>query len=299
MIIRPMKPFELTPTDLYSLRYPLYITPKINGVRGLVVDGVMQSSSGKPLPNYSLQQWVKKNKDILEGMDGEIITSHISDPEIWNKSTSFCMSEDKEADFTYVIFDNWKMGGSYNERINELCVLLPIDSFKISCITYLLVHTPEEVTEITDSFIARGYEGSVLRSPKSIYKYGRGTLKEQGMLKLKYFKDSEAEIIGFNELMRNANDQELSELGLAKRSSSKDNKVGGGLLGALIVRDVKTNVQFKIGTGLDDETRIAIWRDREKLKGKVVRYKYYDVHVKTGCPVNPVYEGFRNIKIDC
>ena len=42
-----------------------------------------------------------------------------------------------------------------------------------------------------------GYEGLMLRDPNGIYKFGRSSVKENILLKVKEFMDDEAEIIAF------------------------------------------------------------------------------------------------------
>ena len=50
-----------------------------------------------------------------------------------------------------------------------------------------------------------GYEGLMLRAPDGPYKFGRSTVKENTLLKVKNFLDDEAEVIGFKEQTTNTN----------------------------------------------------------------------------------------------
>ena len=63
---------------------------------------------------------------------------------------------------------------------------------------YYEVTSPEEVNKIYSSALERGAEGLVLRHPDRPYKYGRSTMREQGMMKYKPIFDAEsvAEIEG-------------------------------------------------------------------------------------------------------
>ena len=136
----------------------------------------------------------------------------------------------------------------------------------------------------------------MLRHPDGPYKHGRSTAKEGWLLKVKRFEDSEARIIGFSELMHNANEAKRNELGHLERSSHKANKVGKQMLGALTVQDLKTKVEFDIGTGFTEDQRRLLWATGDNLLGKVVKYKSQPTGVKEK-PRFPVFLGFRD-KVD-
>jgi len=70
--LRPMLMPRETP-DLDTLPYPVYVTPKLDGIRVLFKDGVALSRTLKPIPNKSIQKWAAFWGDELEGMDGELI----------------------------------------------------------------------------------------------------------------------------------------------------------------------------------------------------------------------------------
>ena len=127
------------------------------------------------------------------------------------------------------------------------------------------------------------------------YKCGRSTNKEGYLLKLKRFSDSEAEIIGFEELMHNNNVKTKDNLGLSKRSTCQENLSGANTLGTLLVRDLYSNLEFRIGTGqgLDIDLRRAMWNNQSSYLGKIVKYKYFSVGVKD-LPRHPVLLGFRH-----
>jgi DNA ligase-1 len=138
------------------------------------------------------------------------------------------------------------------------------------------------------AMLEAGYEGLILRDPLSPYKYGRASMKQGWMLKLKRFQDDEAEIIGVQEMMHNANEAKRDELGRTKRSSAKAGLVGTGLMGALHVRDLKSGVEFYVGTGFDDEDRAKEWK-----LGSIIKYKSFKIGVKDA-PRHPVYLGLRD-----
>ena len=66
-----------------------------------------------------------------------------------------------------------------------------------------------------------------------------------------------------------------------------------GVRGALHVQDVKTGVQFAIGSGFDDADREVYWQHRKKLVGRVVKYRYFPSGSKEK-PRFPTFLGWRD-----
>jgi DNA ligase-1 len=158
-------------------------------------------------------------------------------------------------------------------------------------VEHKLVTSDSELGNLQDHFLRQGFEGTMLRSPRGLYKQGRSTLNEGWLMKLKQFADSEATVLAVVELMHNANEATVDERGYTKRSSHQENKIPMGRLGALSVKDVHTGVTFDIGTGFNDDERAALWR--VPPIGKVVRYRYFPTGSKEK-PRFPVFNGFRD-----
>src|SRR5690606_29401538 len=85
----------------------------------------------------------------------------------------------------------------------------------------------EAVREYEALMIQEGYEGVILRRPDALYKYGRSTLKEGALLKLKQFEDIEVTVFQIVEAGRNDNEATTDELGHTKRSHSKEGRTEG------------------------------------------------------------------------
>ena len=127
----------------------------------------------------------------------------------------------------------------------------------------------------------------------SPYKCGRSSLKEGYLLKIKKFTDAEAVVIGYEEMMSNQNEAEKDAFGRTKRSTRADGMVPAGVLGALVVRDLTTNIEFKVSTGMDAYQRLMFWTQRDNLMGKIVKYKSQEAGVLIK-PRFPVFLGFRS-----
>ena len=137
-----------------------------------------------------------------------------------------------------------------------------------------------------DKCAGRGYEGAIFRDPKGGYKFGRST---RGMMaKLKMFQDDEAEIIGFQEQMSNQNPAKKNALGRTERSTAKAGKVPAGKLGKFECRDLKSGIEFEVGTGFTDKQRKDYWRDRQVYVGMILKYK----HQPSGALAKPRFPGF-------
>jgi DNA ligase-1 len=277
--------------DLDTIEYPIYITPKLDGIRCLIKDGVALSRTLKPIPNKQIQRWAKHHKDLLEGMDGELIVGSPTSPTVYRDTNSFVMSHDKEGEFDYYHFDMWNdMESDYTSRTEGYIPAVPGNYRKL---INLKAVDKEHVLTQEQFVIELGYEGLVLRNPKGKYKYGRCTIKEANAFKLKRFEDSEAIITGFIEEMHNGNDATENELGRTKRSTAKAGLSGKGSLGACTVRDVVTGIEFQIGSGFTAEERTSFWEQRQSLTGMVVKYKYFPIGIKDK-PRHPIYLGFRD-----
>jgi len=164
----------------------------------------------------------------------------------------------------------------------------------VKLVPQITVDSAEVLLEYETECLALGYEGVMLRAPDGPYKYGRSTLREGWLLKLKRFEDSEAVVIGYVALNRNLNPAQVSELGLTKRSHAQAGKVATELLGALKCVDLVTAAEFEIGTGFTEAQRIAFWRERDFLIDRVVKYKHFAASGVKTAPRFPVWLGWRS-----
>ena len=287
-----MKPMLLpreTP-DLDSINYPIYVTPKLDGIRCLIKDGVALSRTLKPIPNVHIQAWALLYGDVLEGMDGELIVGNPTSPTVYRDTNSVVMSHNKTDDFWFYHFDFWNDPAKpYVERVDGHVVNVPDNYRKVSSI---YCKTKEDVLLREEQMLEQGYEGIILRNPDGKYKYGRCTLKENNSFKLKRFEDAEAVIVGFEEEMHNGNEAEVNELGRTKRSTAKAGLTGKGTLGAFICRTPE-GIEFKVGSGFDEKDRRDFFRIKETLLGKLVKYKHFPIGVKDK-PRHPIFLGFRD-----
>jgi len=280
--------------DISKITYPVLASPKFDGIRCVVKDGRCMTRNLKDLPNVATRNKILSLfQDIPGVIDGEIIAGST-----FNETSSKIMSFNGEPDFQYHIFDyvsndNYTMG--YADRILSLYSDLSkyFEYMFIKPVFPVPIHDYEELYAYEETCLSQGYEGCIIRSPKSLYKFGRSTVKEGYLLKIKRFTDAEAEVIGMDELMTNMNDLGVDEKGYAKRSSCKDGLVGGNTLGSLKVKDCESGVEFAIGTGFDADLREQIWNNKQDYIGQLVKYKSQKSGEKD-LPRFPVFLGFRS-----
>lgn len=288
MTFKPMLAGK-APEDLSTLLFPLLVSPKLDGIRCIIRDGVAVSRKLIPIPNKFVQAQLK---GLPDGLDGELM---LELPGSFAKVSSAVMSIEGEPDFSFRVFDRAEpQQFRFQVRYDGLAKLPFIPYLYV--VPHVLVRNHEELMVLEQQYVQLGYEGIMLRAPDGLYKFGRSTTREGGLLKLKRFEDAEAVVIGVEEQMHNANEATTDNLGHTKRSSHAAGKVGMGMLGALVCR-MPSGVEFNIGTGFTAGDRMKYWAIRETLIGRIVKYKFQPSHVGTdGAPCPAVFLGFRDAR---
>ena len=281
------------PVDLSTLCYPILVSPKLDGVRVIIIDGVVMSRNLKPIPNQRVQRVLGRTK--YNHLDGELIVGSATSHDVFRNTTSGVMCKTGEPDFRLHVFDYVDVGRQFTHRIIHAKHV--VESSGIDELFLVPQRTVLDMVHLDiyeQQFLDDGYEGLMIRDPHGEYKFGRSTTREGGLLKLKRFDDSEAVIQGFEEKMHNDNEKTTDELGRAKRQSLKENLRPAGVLGALCVQDVHTGVKFNVGTGFNDDDRRQMWTTRKSLIGKVIKYRFFPTGSKEK-PRFPTYLGFRDV----
>lgn len=288
---KEFKPNLAASPKLNELQYPLLASPKLDGIRAAVVNGKLLSRTLKPIPNKHIRLMFEHPE--LEGFDGELIAGDPWSKTCYRDTVSIVMSDEKQpVGVRFYCFDMWHMPGGYTARWHQLhheSERMP--NLAIDVVEQAIMANETELLAYEAAALEKGFEGLILRNPDGRYKFGRSTVKEGGIMKLKRFVDSEALVVGMEEEMFNGNEAETNELGRTKRSTAKDGLVGKGTMGALIVRDVLTDVEFNIGTGFTADDREKMWRNNLTV-GKICKYKHFPIGVKDK-PRHPVFLGFR------
>ena len=272
--------------------YPCLAQIKYDGICGRTHDGDLLSRPGKMFPNKTLQRLCAH---LPHGLDGELMIRNTAtgDPEhrsvIGGAAQQIGFPELPDPlQWEFYIFDMWTREGPYN--YTHLWEYFSHPGLQVHTVATHVINSKEELDVFYQEAIDAGHEGIIIRNPKALYKPGRATKRGWQLIARKPQYKSTATVVGYKELMINGNPQEVDNFGRAKRSSSQDMKYPGQTLGALILSHPKFG-EFSVGTGFSSYERGVYWRQREKLKGKLVTFNYESLSPYNK-PLQPVFRCF-------
>ena len=102
-----MKPMlAATIKELYEIKYPVYASPKLDGIRGVIIDGQLRSRSLKPIPNPFVS--ARFSKKEYDGLDGELILGSPTAHDVYRVSNGACARETGTPDVNLYVFDYTK-----------------------------------------------------------------------------------------------------------------------------------------------------------------------------------------------
>ncbi|MEQ1697859.1 MAG: hypothetical protein ABL901_18660 [Hyphomicrobiaceae bacterium] len=290
------KPMLASPAP-ETIKFPVLASPKLDGIRCIIRDGVAFSRNLKPIPNAFIQKCLAG----LPELDGELICGSPVGNDVWNRSNSGVMSRDGEPDFLFHVFDHVE-SGPFKDRLATARHLVA-DKFtpgsRLIMVPHIHIGTMDLLNTKEQQWIDDGFEGMMIRDPNGPYKFGRSTTKEGYLLKVKRFEDHEATVVGVVEQMRNENEATKDALGRTKRSTAKAGKVGKGTLGAFEcefqrVSNVdgisSSHTAFELGSGMNDAQRAEFWKTPPI--GALVTFKCQGF-TPDGMPRFPIFKGIR------
>ena len=293
------KPMLADSVEIDEVVFPTYASPKLDGVRCIVFDGVPYSRSLKVIPNANVRKWAHDNRYLLEGFDGELCVGSVTEPGLLRRTTSLVMSHDKVGDFTFWVFDLVTTEQAF-DRVSAIEHMQEWNgdefiSGKVQFVQQTFIRNKDELIEYERNQLSLGYEGTMLKDPEGYYKYGRASVKSRQLLKRKPFVDAEFKIIGWEPLYHNANEAKTNELGRTARSSSKSGmEIVPDFIGALICQVSETDTRtFNVGTGFDMDTRAKLYKIRDTLPGQLAKVKYFAQGKVGGIPELPVFLDLR------
>lgn len=309
------KPMLACDADETKIKYPCIVQPKIDGVRTLYHNGVR----GRSLKRHANTHIADLFDGIfLNGYDGELIIG--TDPtidDLCRKTASLASSgvTERKDHISWWLFDNFLFPElPYEERYESikshinLCPDIHGWGDHLFLVPSKTVNSYEELLAYENENLALGYEGLIVRSLYMPYKFGRSTVREGGLLRIKRFIESECVVVEILEGESNENEAQTNELGYTYRTSHKENKVKNGMVGALICRALATvkdpqsgKVLFakgdiiKVSPGkMDHATRVRYFEDQSLLMGKTITFKFFP----KGGKDKPRFPTFKSIRGD-
>ena len=203
-------------------------------------------------------------------LDGEIVAINSDKENTYKNTMKLSRTKDLEKHglkmlvFDYMPIANFKMQCcplTYRARRATLSAIFDFNAQYFRSYFELLPKLYQgsdtsKIIEILEDQVSKGEEGIMINLLDAPYEFKR----TNNLLKVKKFKDTEVEIIGFEE---------------------GTNKLVG-TLGAFICK-YKDN-EVRVGSGLTDEDRAYFWANKDKFLGKFITVKYFETSVdsKTG-----------------
>jgi len=280
MIRRPMKGAALE--SVHQSQFPIMVFPKLDGFR-CVLDRHPLTSRLSPFPNQHFHRSLQNVLPLGSTLDSEAIVGSRRGTGVLQRTSSGLTSESGKPDFTLWCFDHipTNLSMSFLDRFSEACKIVnELNNPRVRILTYRWATDADQLQALVDRALRLGYEGVIGRHPDAPYKEGKATINQGWMWKIKPFDTAEGRVIGWYEEMENTNEAKREITGKLKRSSAKSGKVAKGRLGGLILKDLQSGVDVRVGGGFDAALRDGLWPIRDELIGKLVRYKKQSVGEK-------------------
>jgi len=256
---------------------PVYIQPKLDGVRCVFTKDGAFSRTGKQFKNVAhielaLLSFFKHSPDVI--LDGELYNHKLKHD--FEKIISLVRKQKPTADdrldaqhlVQFHVYDyiSSPVYDSYKTRMQNL-VVSDIYDAQIKYVPAKLVDSYNYARDIHADFLDQGYEGSIIRLD-GLYKHGRS----YDLMKFKDFSDTEATIVGY-------------EVGKGKRT---------GTLGKFIMLDDE-GVQFGCppGKGYNYKDLADMLNNISDYIGQRATFTYFQ-RTQAGSYRHPLFKTLRN-----
>ena len=256
---------------------PVYIQPKLDGVRCVFTKDGAFSRTGKQFKNVAhielaLLSFFKHSPDVI--LDGELYNHKLKHD--FEKIISLVRKQKPTADdrldaqhlVQFHVYDyiSAPVYDSYKTRMQNL-VTSDIYDAQIKNVPAKLVDSYNYARDLHATFLSEGYEGSIIRLD-GLYKHGRS----YDLMKFKDFSDTEATIIGY-------------EIGKGKRT---------GTLGKFIMLDDE-GVKFGCppGRGYNYKDLADMLKNIDSYIGKRATFTYFQ-RTQAGSYRHPLFKAIRN-----
>ena len=256
---------------------PVYIQPKLDGVRCVFTKDGAFSRTGKQFKNVAhielaLLSFFKHSPDVI--LDGELYNHKLKHD--FEKIISLVRKQKPTADdrldaqhlVQFHVYDyiSSPVYDSYKTRMQNL-VVSDIYDAQIKYVPAKLVDSYNYARDIHVDFLDQGYEGSIIRLD-GLYKHGRS----YDLMKFKDFSDTEATIVGY-------------EVGKGKRT---------GTLGKFIMLDDE-GIQFGCppGKGYTYKDLANMLNNINDYIGQRATFTYFQ-RTQAGSYRHPLFKTLRN-----
>ncbi len=286
-------------TEYDKITFPKLGSPKLDGFRSFVHEFVPLTRSGEEFPNKFVRATLAGR--LLDGLDGELIVGKPNLKETFNNSSGPLRRHEGEPDFKFYLFDDRTEHASpfsarlmsVHERVAYVKAQNPELAARLVIVPQVIIDDMAALDRFEAQCLIEGYEGVMLKDPKGAYKFGRATMNENLLIKVKRFETREATITAFETQMHNENEAFKDELGRSKRSEVADGLTETDMVGAAWVEDDMFPRPFKISLGtMTHEEKKHAKANPEEYIGHTCRYTYFP-HGVVEVPRHGQYDGLR------
>ena len=275
-MIKPMLAHKFDESRI-DFNEPVYIQPKLDGVRCVFTKDGAFSRTGKKFMNLAhielaLIPFFNNSPHIV--LDGELYNHKLKRD--FEKIISLVRKQKPTADdrlnaqhlVQFHVYDY--IDGNYDNYKTRMQNLVTSDIYDKSVwhVPAQLVDSYNYARDLHATYLSEGYEGSIIRTGSGIYKHGRS----YDLMKFKDFSDTEATIIGY-------------ELGKGKRT---------GTLGKFIMLDDE-GVEFGCppGKGYSYKDLAEMLNNITDYIGKRATFTYFQ-RTQAGSYRHPLFKCIRN-----
>lgn len=277
--------------------------PKVDGVRAMNLDMGLTGRSLKRHANVFVTNFF--SQAYYRGFDGEMAAERETHPDLCRMTTSAMSRIEGKPYVLWWLFDYItpdtihrpyeERYGAMKRRYWDLYQISQDLSEQLRIIPCEYATNMEQLEAFDLQCLDAGYEGTILRDPKGLYKQGRSTAKEGGLLRIKRFIEEEFRIDSFEEGQANGNEATIGPNGYTERSTHQANMVPNGMIGAFIGTDLKTGKTIKVAAGTLPHDQRKAWFDQPHLfLGKIGKYKTFPKGVKD----KPRFPTFQSLKME-
>lgn len=282
------------PFDAKRIQFPIYIQPKLDGMRAVWTGKVLLSRTGKLIKGVpELVKYLEKHYPDFP-LDGELY-KHGQDFEDQISTLRRTVNIQENLEMQYNVYDLPIPHMTFQKRW-ELLLSRVQETDRIKIVQTLwfeqLIDTNDNLVKIQETFEAMGYEGAMLRNGYGVYRFGK---RSDDLLKLKSTQDQEFLVLDVYQLTRKekiivpANTpgaHQYADGTWYKDGAETPDLMAGGLL--LQTADGKT---FECGTGYSEALRREFWQNPPI--GKLATIKFQEL-TADGIPRFPVFKTIRD-----
>jgi DNA ligase-1 len=288
--------------ELKDMKFPLLVSYKLDGIRCIFKDGQMYSRALKQFPNIQLRKRfeylakLSKEKNII--LDGELLAKSLT----FNELSGITRQLDKELpeDLFFYCFDaikNENFNQLFTDRINNYTSDFGSTIPYVKILQQNLVFNISTINTLYEQALDWGCDGLILRDPNGRYKFGRGTVKEGLIYKMKPFQTFDAKIIRVIQgtEVREGAEKKINELGMSVTSKKKDDRILINRACDFVV--LYEEKELKVSIAMTNEEKEEVWKNKDKYIGRWIEYKGMLVGSKD-LPRHPGFIRFRDDKND-